>query len=365
MRFLPFLLLAACGGGSTPEPGHPPEIRVLLATFAPSEAVELAVDGAWRLLDADTGEDLESGRDLRRSIAVRSTRLSRPLRLVPGDGRLLIEGRPYPGHLLIRANGERADLILSTDLEDYLPGVIAGEMSAKFHPAALRAQAVMARTYARHRMKERGDDVPWHVTDDTRDQVYIGQPRDPVFADAVQRTRGLILTGAAGPLPGWYHSTCGGHTASAHEVFGVPDSPALVGVPCGYCSISPRFRWDPPIRLPLAYVVERLGLTSAPAAVTVTERRRDGRAGRVRFEAAPPVEVTGEDLRFRLGVEKLRSTRIHRIRVEGDAVVFEGGGSGHGVGLCQWGAEGMARAGASAADILTHYAPGAVLGRIY
>ena len=175
-RLLLFLLLTACGSGSPPAPDGPPVLRVLLARFAEADAVELTVVGGWRLQDADTGEDLESGHDLSRRIPVRSARLPRPLLLAPEDGRFVIDGRPYPGRLLIRPNDTGADLILSTDLESYLPGVIAGEMPAKFHPAALRAQAVMARTYARHRMQERGDERTWHVADDTRGapQVYRG-----------------------------------------------------------------------------------------------------------------------------------------------------------------------------------------------
>jgi stage II sporulation protein D len=115
----------------------------------------------------------------------------------------------------------------------------------------------------------------------------------------------------------------------------------------------------------MAFVTERLGLPEPPPAIEITRRRRDGRAGKVRFSGAFPLELTGEELRIRLGVERLRSTLVFGIRIEKDWVVFTGGGSGHGVGLCQWGAEGMARAGASAADILAHYAPGAVLGRDY
>jgi stage II sporulation protein D len=106
-------------------------------------------------------------------------------------------------------------------------------------------------------------------------------------------------------------------------------------------------------------------LSAEPVSAEVIRRGRDGRAITIRFLCPDPVERDGIDVRWRLGPGRLLGTRIHRILVTDGHLVFEGGGSGHGVGLCQWGAEGMARAGAAAADILATYYPGATLGRIY
>jgi len=364
-RVLPLLLLLGCAAEAPPVAGPPPAISVRLARFEAEEGVSIAVAGPWVLSNPDTGEELETGTDLRRRVPVRNAHLPRPLRISPGNGRITVEGRRYRGDLVLRANGSGTLVVLLTDLESYLPGVLAGEMGSRFTPAALRAQAVMARTYALSRMRESDPDRPWHVADDTRDQVFLGETTDPALLAAVERTRGMVLTWRSAPLPGYYHSTCGGHTASAAEVFGEPDLPPMVGVPCGYCIASPRFRWSPPIRWTLADLKRLLSLPAPPESVEITGRRPDGRVSAVRFLCPEPVEFTGEKLRFRLGPKHLRSTLIHRITIEGEQVVFEGGGAGHGVGLCQWGAEGMARAGASAADILAHYAPGAVLGRIY
>jgi stage II sporulation protein D len=108
-----------------------------------------------------------------------------------------------------------------------------------------------------------------------------------------------------------------------------------------------------------------LGLPAAPISAEIVERGRDGRALTIRFRCPDPIDRTGVDVRWRMGPGRLLGTRIHRISIVEGRMVFEGGGSGHGVGLCQWGAEGMARAGAAAGDILKTYYPGAALGRIY
>jgi len=368
VRTVPALLLIALalGCGRAPEPsGSPPRLRVRLACITERESVEVRIEGPWVLYDADTGEERERGEGLGRRIAVRGGRLSRPLRLVAEEGRIRVDERRYRGEILIRAGATGAELILDTDLEDYLPGVLAGEMGRRFHPAALRAQAVMARTYALHRLRQRDDEGAWHVTDDTRDQVFVGETDVPDLRDAVASTKGMTLTYGTDPVPGYFHSTCGGHTASAAEVFGEADLPPLVGVPCGYCADSPRFRWSPPLRFPLEEVVRELSLPGPPTAVEILASGRDGRLRTVRFLCPEPVDFTGESLRFHLGPERLRSTRVHRLSIADGHLVAEGGGAGHGVGLCQWGAEGMARAGASAADILAYYCPGAALVRIY
>jgi len=358
-------LLFGCADDTPFESGEPPVLLVRLAHLEPEESVEIAVAGAWRVSDPDTGEEIDSGTSLTRHIPVRSARLPRPLRISPADGLIRIGARNYRGDLVLRSGEHGTLIVLVTDLESYLPGVLFGEMGSRFTPAALRAQAIMARTYAWSRRKAREGRQAWHVADDTSDQMFTGVVTDPKLLEAAERTRGMILTWRTDPLPGYYHSTCGGHTANAAEVFDEPDLPPMVGVPCGYCSLSPRFRWSPPLAFSLADLRRLLSLPAPPERIEIAGHRRDGRITAVRIVAGETIELDGEELRFRLDPRQLRSTRIHRIEIDGDRVLFHGGGSGHGVGLCQWGAEGMARAGASAADILAHYAPGAVLGRIY
>ena len=111
---------------------------------------------------------------------------------------------------------------------------------------------------------------------------------------------------------------------NAAEVFDEPDLPPMVGVPCGYCSLSPRFRWSPPLVFSLADVRRLLSLPGPPERIEIAGHRRDGRITAVRIVAGETVELDGEELRFRLDPRRLRSTRIHRVEIDGDRVLFHG-----------------------------------------
>jgi stage II sporulation protein D len=286
------------------------------------------------------------------------------LRVVCRAGRLTVDGTPYPGDLLLAPGEGGVVLVNETDLESYLPGVLAGEMNRSFPPAALRAQAVAARTYALHRIRK-APGATWHLFDSTRSQRYLGlvEPSGGPLVLAAADTRGVVLQWAGRLLPAYYHSTCGGRTASARDALGGPDLPPLVGSPCAFCGDSPKFRWT--ARFPLAEAVPGLGLPGPFRTAAVTARFRDGRARTVRFATTPTRSLRATDLRALLGPGRLPSTRIDALRVEGPDLVIEGGGFGHGAGMCQYGARGMARAGAGTGDILSHYYPAANRTRIY
>jgi stage II sporulation protein D len=127
--------------------------------------------------------------------------------------------------------------------------------------------------------------------------------------------------------------------------------------------MSRYFSWD--IKLELEDARRKLGLRGPLRSASVSKRGRHGRAITVRFEAPASVEMAATDVRQRLGTEVLFSTLIRKIRVADGRLLLSGGGWGHGVGMCQWGAIGMARRGASAGDVLLHYFPGAELTRLY
>ncbi|MCL6615331.1 MAG: SpoIID/LytB domain-containing protein, partial [Firmicutes bacterium] len=175
---------------------------------------------------------------------------------------------------------------------------------------------------------------------------------------AVQETRGIVLLYDGRPIEAVYHSTCGGRTEDAAAVWGRP-VPYLKSVPCGYDSASPRLRSE--VRIDWREAARRLGLAGKaagpPGDLAVLARTTSGRVARLRIWGRV---LTGPAARSAFG---LRSTDFSA-RTEGERLVFTVRGNGHGVGLCQYGAEGMAGRGADFRQILFHYYPGTRLGRL-
>jgi stage II sporulation protein D len=380
---LPVLaVLAACSGADRPPddvtPGRrePPVVRVLLSAFEAVPELSVTHAGAYRVTVADDPGDVlletrASGRVRIRAqgdgIAVAGTPFDREeLRIDPGSAVFALGARAYRGTLVVRRDrvGKLA-VVLETDVETYLPGVVAGEMPASFPSAAHRAQAIAARTYVLyHHEVRRGDD--WDVTDDTRSQMFVGVPTGEhatAFLAAARATRGLVLLHGSRLLPAYYHSTCGGRTASAVEVFGGPAIPALSGVPCGDCGASPRYRWERVV--PAAALGKAAGLSGPATGFRVVSRTPSGRAGTVRVEGPGARELPAAELRRALRDPALPSAWIDEIRPVSGGFSVRGRGYGHGVGLCQYGAAGAAARGRDGKAILRDAYPGATIARLY
>jgi stage II sporulation protein D len=194
--------------------------------------------------------------------------------------------------------------------------------------------------------------------------MFVGVPLGPDadrFASAARSTRGVVLLVDSRVFPAYYHSTCGGATVGAVEVFGGPGLPALAGVPCGSCEHAPRRRWE--VRVPAASLAAA-GI-GRPRRITVTSRTPSGRAERLGLEGGETTSVGAADLRSRLPSPALPSTWIESVSPVRGGFLFRGRGYGHGVGLCQYGAAGRAARGWSAEDILRDYYPGASVSRLY
>lgn len=259
------------------------------------------------------------------------------------------------------------------DLEEYVAGVVAAEMPALFHPEALKAQAVAARTYAVRAIGD-GRSVPeepraalstasgqaWASASALRQrwggeesfQAYWGR-----IAAAVEATRGQVLTYRGRVIQALYHAASGGHTESSEHYF-ASAQPYLQGVEDPYEPPSPHGLRS--IVMPRRKVYEALGVppdTPAPA-LQVVERTPSGRARHVR---AGHHLLSGRAVRERLG---LPSTWFD-VEEGDDTVTWLVRGYGHGVGMSQYGAEGMARAGFTHEAILRHYYRGTGLTRMY
>lgn len=288
---------------------------------------------------------------------------------VQGSAALTVNGRRYRGHLaLLRAGAAQLSLLNVLPMEDYLYGVLGGETYPTWPDAALEAQAIVARSYAMWRMAQRRDE-PFDLLATVMDQNYLGMAKeDPRLRAAVDRTAGMVLLYQMRLFRCYYHSTCGGHTESVQEVFPDPPLLPLSGVPCPYCKDSKHFAWKKVIpKTELADALAKSGMgVDQLASVTVAERTRSGRAKQIALGlgGGRQASLLASEFRLKVGPAKLPST-FFDVRPVPGGYEFQGHGFGHGVGMCQWGAKGMAEARCSAAEILRHYYTGAQLVRLY
>lgn len=277
-----------------------------------------------------------------------------------------INQREFSGPAEIRqAAGNSLLLVLETELEKYLLGVVSAEMgSGRQELEALKAQAVASRSYAITRIgasPEAGYDIEAGV----QHQAYnSGGNVPPLIRKAVEETRGQVLTCDGKVIAANFHSTCGGHTAMPSEVWQAIDErfPFLRSVKDDYCKISPRYSWQDTVTA--REMLDRLFPGQPQARIRnaeILERSRSGRVLALKVSAVCGDTVLYKDkIRFGLSASPVLSTRFE-LKVQRDeegfvaSMTLEGSGYGHGVGLCQWGAIGMAREGKSYNNILRHY----------
>jgi stage II sporulation protein D len=289
------------------------------------------------------------------------------LRLAPGDtGFLRFNGREYPGALEIVKTGDTLTVINELPLEEYLAGAVKAEAGDKMPIEMLKAQAVVARTYAAYHRRLNAEKA-FHLVASTLNQQYIGRvPADsPVWA-AVNETAGQVLLWNGELFPAFYHTDSGGHTEDPRVVFATGNMPALKPVRVEFPSGSPHQRWR--LDLPLADLSAALlrgGVSVGRiVALDVLDRSTSLRVARIAVRGtAGTATLRGNDLRRLVGYDTLKST-LFAVAVAGPVARFVGRGYGHGVGLDQWSAKTMADQGYNAQQIVAYYYPGAVLATL-
>lgn len=294
---------------------------------------------------------------------------------------LELEGRAYRGQMEVRLEQGILQVVNRVGLEDYLRGVVPRELLSS-QLEAVKAQAVLARTYVLAHLKE--PTAAWDVRDDVGHQVYGGVTAEhPVSDRAVRETAGLVLAWE-GRLASRvvFHSTCGGSTEGNENVFGTPPVPYLRPVPCldqsgqPACAASGYASWT--VEASAQELGQEVGrmLGKPPLAIRALEIRQISSSGRVTrlallLEGEEELELQGDDLRRILRLRdssgQVRNLPSTRFQVEPDCgdgrIRLRGSGWGHGVGMCQWGAIGLAREGWRYEEVLDRYYPGTqVLG---
>lgn len=297
----------------------------------------------------------------------------------------------YRGDLVFHAGDSGIVVVNRLPIESYLRGVVPLEIGTNqvADGAAVEAQAVAARSYAYARLA--GGARRYDLLATVSDQVYGGADAERPLSDAaVASTAGLVLTYGGRPVSAPYSSTCGGSTAEAGEVWRSGGEPFLQrvsdripGTERYYCDISPRFAWTRRYtRSTLAksldrylerYVAVPAGGRGRVRSVEVESRTESGRVGvlAVTTERGRYL-LRGNDIRFVLRTpagEILNSTYFsveqeHARDGTLGGLTLRGHGYGHGIGMCQWGAIGRARAGQDYRAILRTYYPGTTVAAV-
>lgn len=392
--------MAGCAPGvSGPSPGAPAAIRVGLAVGVPSVTVGatgnvvVTLDGSrkYGLSRGDRATVVVAGDGLRVREWDGSLRFRRMV-LTPGSGAVTVGGIAYRGGVEILARDGGVTAVNLVGIEPYLVAVVGSEMGSRESRdrAAVQAQAVASRTYALGNLGRHAA-LGFDLLSSTADQAYGGIPAETELSrSAVESTRGMVAAQNGKLISAFYHSTCGPTTASPDEVFrSVASAPYLRPTSeargdGGYFNdISPRYSWRVEWtgaqlaatlrdRLPEVLGVDP-GTVDTIHDVYVYRTGPSGRPAEVRVVVdTGEIPVFGPDLRsvFLTPEGKpLNSTYVRLTAERTDGVVTrliaEGYGYGHGVGLCQWGAIGRARAGYDYKSIIAAYYQGATVERWY
>ncbi|MBI2884756.1 MAG: SpoIID/LytB domain-containing protein [Candidatus Omnitrophica bacterium] len=352
-------------------------MRVAIAQGEPQ--VELTVTGQFRLTNAETAEVLRYRPRLPQIIfraVPEGILMGTQLMLVPGlmiepteDATVRIRGQRLRGAVSVMRQPDQTLLVVNhVDLEDYLRGVLAKEAPDYWPSEALKAVAIAARTYALFQRLSK-DDAAYDVTANVMSQLYGGKSAERWRTSrAVRDTRGLVLTYRGVIFPAFFHSTCGGMTeqgtvmGSAYNL-----EPLRGGVMCSFCDESPFYRWQR--RLSKGDIVWAMKQQNRPSVwpldrLEITKFTPNGRVEALAVVGGDrQVVLSGYEFRALLGFDRIRSTWLQLAR-EGDEILIQGRGWGHGVGLCQWGAAKLARRGMSAREIVSFYYPAAEVANL-
>lgn len=291
--------------------------------------------------------------------------------------KLEVNGEGTP---LLRVYVVDEDKVETMDVETYVEGVLAGEMKNDWPMEALKAQAILARTFVLKFVDEKESKYPEAdiSTDIEEAQAYDREAVNDRIREAVAATRGQVLS-ADGQLPyAWFHAHSGGTTERAVTGLGWDDAepgytavvqgrePATAEGEADQKSLKEAERWEAAFSLEAFQEACRKAgaevTVNADSRLSVGERGEGGRAKTLMVDGQP---VEASDLRIALGSTEMRSTLLTSLKIQDGQVVMAGKGYGHGVGLSQWGAYGMAREGQKAEEIVEHYFEGVAVEKLW
>lgn len=278
--------------------------------------------------------------------------------------------RDENGVPVLKVYDVKAEKLEELSVEEYLPAVLAGEMAGDWPLEALKAQAILARTFVLQFVSQKksmydGADIS---TDIKEAQAYDAAGVNDRIRQAVNETRGLVLS-AGGELPyAWFHAHSGGLTARAKEGLDYEkDEPGYTQCVSGMENDeapADAAQWSAAFTAQevIAAAKDAGASVSEVTSISIGERGESGRAKTLLISGK---EVSAPAFRIAIGSTKMRSCLLESLRVEDGQVKMSGKGYGHGVGMSQWGAYAMAKQGQTAEDIVTHYFAGVTLDQAW
>ncbi len=249
-----------------------------------------------------------------------------------------------------------SNAVVTMDIESYVAGVVAGEMPNSWPLEALKAQAILARTFVLKFITGKDSRYPGAdiSTDIAEAQAYNAAAINDRVSQAVQETAGLILLTEDGELPStWFHSHSGGTTETARDgIDWQGEEPSYTRVTDG-CEADDA-AWS--AEFTAEEFITACRDTGADVASCATiQIAQKGKSGRAVTMLVDGTTVNAARLRISLGSTRMRSTLLTELSLEGGTIRMSGRGYGHGVGMSQWGAHALAQQGWSAEEIALHY----------
>ena len=248
--------------------------------------------------------------------------------------------------------------------DEYIAGVVAGEMKNDWPVEALAAQAIIARTFTLEAIETKGG-VPARGTQASTDikefQAYNAKEVNDNVKQAVAMTRGQVITYQGKLAKTWFHASAGGKTAAAKEGLNYQEAePPYIESVDSPDDLAPPEVQNWTVKIPMAKVKEAVAKqgknVDKVATFAIAERGGSGRA--TIFAVNDSTKITAPEFRVAVGSTELKSTLLDSVTIEGDTVVFRGKGYGHGVGMSQWGAHKLAKDGKNPEEIISHYYQG-------
>ncbi len=276
-----------------------------------------------------------------------------------------VDGKSYRGAIELLKRGNLLFIINSVPLEKYLFSVVPSEIPANWHMDALKAQAIAARTYAFYHLNKKRNKSIYDLDATTKFQVYKGSSIENNRTNqAVLETAGEILTYKGRAILAYFHSTCGGRTIDDKYVWKEHDLIYLKGVHSNFCKNSPHWHWKEIISLKEIERYVRRKYDKVDNIYGIQFQRNRGRITDVKILHRNGILImTGNNFRLLFPSKKMKSTYF-KITKKNNALVIEGKGWRHGVGLCQWSAKGMAEAGINYRTILHYFYKDISFGRL-
>ncbi len=331
--------------------------RIQVKNYVKIKAVDIST-GEKKFLSPGKNYVFQKGRE---GLKFGEFQLGNLVRLIPVQDTefIRINGRRYRDNIIIQQNDDGTlTAINELGVDGYLFGVLPVEVSPNWPIESLKAQAVVSRTFVMNNIDKYAH-KGYGLSADVFSQVFRGgEVENPTTNRAVKETSGEVLSYNADLARGYFFSSCGGYTADVKNVWG-SGIPYMEGVTCGYCKDSPRYRWNKtvsPENLKMKLNSDGYNIGEIED-IKFLSRTSSGRIDEMLIiHSLGRTALTGHSFRMVIGPDIIKSTLMSLDRDKPE-FSFYGRGWGHGVGMCQWGAKGMAEKGYNYRKILKFYFP--------